>query len=237
MTYDQPTMKRFLSTLFILLVSVLPSRAQVGLHRNTFAFGGNIGIDHSQISVSPKIKQGMYLGKTFGITARYTSEKYFFLICAAQIEANFVERGWREEIEDGTGNEYNRRLTYVEIPFFAHLGIGREARGVQGFINLGPQIGFLIRDKENYGGMEPWDPSKRPNNVNVQYGKEIDHKLEYGITGGLGIELKTAIGNFIIEGRYYFGLSDIFGNTKTDYFGRSANTSIYAKVAYMFEIR
>lgn len=231
-------MKRVFSVLLLAaLAAALPCQAQVGLHRNTFAFGASAGADHSQISVSPKIKQNMYLGKTFGLTARYTSEKYFFLICAAQIEANIVERGWREDIDDGTGNEYDRRLTYVEVPFFAHLGIGREARGMQGFINLGPQIGFLIRDKETYGGTEPWDPSKRPNNVNVQYGKAIDHKVEYGITGGLGIELKTGIGNFIIEGRYYFGLSDIFANTKTDYFGRSANMSIYAKVAYMFEIR
>ena len=43
-------------------------------------------------------------------------------------------------------------------------------------------------------------------------------------------------GNFIIEGRYFFGLSDMFGNAKADPFGRSANTTITAKVTYLIDI-
>lgn len=231
-------MKRF--TIFFLTLSsliTLPTAAQVGSPRNSFAFGANCGITMSNVSFSPKIKQELYQGSTFGLMARYTSEKYFFLICAAQLEANFVERGWQELIEDGSGNEYSHSLTYVEIPFFAHLGIGREARGIQAFLNLGPQFGFMLGDSEKYGGQTPWDVSKRPNNVTEQYGKAIENKFEYGITGGLGAEIKTSIGNFTLEGRYHFGLADIFGNSKKDYFGRSASTTIYAKLAYMIEIK
>lgn len=225
-------------TLFILtLLAALQISAQVGMPRKTLAFGASAGATAGNVSFSPKIRQQMYLGKNLGAMARYTSEKYFFLVCAAQLEVNLTEKGWKEQIEDGTGNQYERRLTYLEIPFFAHLGIGREARGAQFFLNLGPQIGINLSSRETYGGQEPWDISKRPNNVTYQYGKAVDHKFEYGITGGAGVELKTAAGNFILEGRYFFGLSDIFGNTKKDYFGRSANTTIYARVAYMFEIK
>ena len=232
-------LKNILLFLAISLLAIAPGTvsAQVGTPRNTIALGANGGVTLSNVNFSPKIKQQLYPGMTYGISARYTCEKYFFLICAAQIEANFVERGWRELISDGSGNEYERRLNYVEVPFFAHLGVGREARGVQGFLNLGPQIGFLINDNEKYGGTEPWDISKRPNNVTEQYGKAIERKFEYGIAGGLGLEFKTGIGNFILEGRYYYGLSDMFGNSKKDYFGRSANATIYAKLAYMFEIK
>ncbi len=224
--------------ILLLFLTFLPAltAAQVGSPRKELAVGGNFGFDHSSISFTPSIRQKFNMGTTFGATVRYTSEKYFFLICGAQLETNYVERGWKEDIDDGSGNEFNRRLSYLEIPFFAHLGIGREARGVQGFLNIGPQIGFLMNDKENYGGQEPWDISNRPNNITNQYGKPIDRKFEYGIAGGLGLELKTGIGNFILEGRYYFGLSDIFYNSKKDYFSRSASSSIYVKAAYMISL-
>ncbi len=214
----------------------LPSAAQIGKPRKEFAVGGSAGAVHSNISFVPSIRQQFNLGKTFGATVRYTSEKFFFLICGAQMEVNYVDRGWKELIEDGSENEYRRSLSYIEIPFYAHLGIGREARGAQGFLNIGPQIGFLLNSTEHYGGKEPWDISHRPNNVIEQYGKDIERKFEYGISGGLGVEFKTGAGNFILEGRYYFGLSDIFNNSKKDFFARSANNTIYLKVAYMIDL-
>ena len=55
-------------------------------------------------------------------------------------------------------------------------------------------------------------------------------------TGGIGVELKTGIGTFGLEGRYYFGLSDIFNNSKKDYFARSANSTISVRAAYMFSV-
>ena len=122
--------------------------------------------------------------------------------------------------------------------FFAHLGWGKENRGFQFFINAGPQIGLFLSDEEFYGFTQekPWDPSNRPNNQTAQYGKKVENTLEYGIAGGAGIELKTGIGNFIVEGRYFFGLSDMFGNSKADPFGRSANTTITAKITYLVDI-
>ena len=76
----------------------------------------------------------------------------------------------------------------------------------------------------------------RPNGVTYQYGKEIDNKLEYGIAGGLGLELSTKIGHFILEGRYYYGLSDIYDNSKKGFFGRSANQSIVIRGAYLLDL-
>jgi 4-hydroxy-3-methylbut-2-en-1-yl diphosphate synthase IspG/GcpE len=61
-------------------------------------------------------------------------------------------------------------------------------------------------------------------------------EADYGIAGGLGIELKTKIGNFFVEGRYYYGLSDIYKNSKTDDFGRSANQDIIIKLGYSVRI-
>ena len=232
-------MKRLLIPIIGLLLSTI-TYAQVGELRSNLSMGVNAGYNLSRVDFSPTIKQQLHPGLTGGFTMRYTTEKYFALICAAQLEVNFAQRGWRELIEDGSNNTYSRTTNYIEIPFFAHLGWGKEERGLQFFVNAGPQLGFYLpsNNEERYGFSEeyPWDASKRPNNTNQQYGKEIENILEYGITGGLGMELKTKVGNFIIEGRYFFGLSDMFGNSKADTFGRSANTTITGKISYLIDI-
>ena len=230
-------MKRLILPLLCILLGTA-SFAQVGELRSNLAVGFNGGYNLSKVDFSPTIKQNLHPGLTGGLTLRYTTEKYFSLICAAQLEVNFAQRGWDEMIDDGSNNTYSHTTNYVEIPFLAHIGWGKEERGLQFFINAGPQIGFFLSDSEHYGFTEeyPWDISKRPNNIIEQYGREIENTLEYGIAGGAGLELKTGIGNFIIEGRYLFGLSDMFGNSKADPFGRSANTTITAKISYLIDI-
>ena len=65
----------------------------------------------------------------------------------------------------------------------------------------------------------------------------VEHRVDYGIAAGLGLEFSyPKIGHFIIEGRYYYGLGDIFGNTKRDYFGRSNFSNIVVKLTYLFNV-
>ncbi|MBR5706111.1 MAG: PorT family protein [Bacteroidaceae bacterium] len=229
-------MKRTLAILFTLAFAVTTVSAQVGDPRNTLSFGVSGGMGTSRVSFIPSIKQTLSLGPTFGVSVRHVSEKYFFMICGTQLECNIANRGWTELIEDGSGNEYTRVSTYVEVPFLAHIGFGREYRGFQGHINLGPQVGYLLTEKEIYGGQKPWDISNRPNQVTAQYGKATENKLDYGITASVGLEMRTGLGNFGIEGRYYFGLGNIFGITKRDYFARCANSTISVRATYSFNL-
>lgn len=229
-------MKRKLAILFTLALAIATAHAQVGDPRRTLSIGASAGMGTSRVSFIPSIKQTLSLGPTYGVSIRHVSEKYFFLICGTQLECNIAGRGWTELIEDGSGNEYTRVATYVEVPFLAHLGFGREFRGVQGHINLGPQVGYLIGDKEIKSDPATWNTSNRPNQVIEQYGKAIENKLDYGITASAGIELRTGLGNFGLEGRYYFGLGNIFGITKKDYFGRCANSTISVRATYSFNL-
>lgn len=208
--------------------------AQVGSPRNMKSFGINGGMGTSQVSFIPKIKQDLSLGPTFGVTYRHISEKYFFLICGTQIECNMATRGWTELIEDGTDNEYTRTSYYIEVPFFAHLGIGREVRGFQTYINMGPQIAYMTGEKQYKGGH--WNTLNRPNNVTAQYDHPTENRFDYGITAGLGLEMHTSLGILGFEGRYYFGLGNIFGITKKDYFARCANSTISLRAHYLFSL-
>lgn len=219
---------------FIGLCASMNCRAQLDEERHTFAVGFNGGLNMSSVNFDPKIKQNKQNGMSAGATLRYITEKYFSMICGVQVEVNYSQRGWNEKIEDESGMTYSRSMNYIEIPFMAHLAFGKDdpKKGMQFFINAGPQFSFFLSDKEKMS--ENFDTSKRV--VNEQYGKAVDNKFEYGIVGGAGFDLNTKLGHFILEGRYFYGLADFFSNDRKDYFGRSAHSYIGVRAAYLFDI-
>ena len=215
---------------------IMPAMAQLGEVRNNLALGVNVGMNMNKADFSPQIKQNSHNGMSFGVVARYMSEKYFSMMCGIQAELNYTQRGWKENIEDGSGDTYSRTMNYVEIPLLAHLAFGKDAldKGMKFFVNVGPQIGFFLSEKEKMS--DDWNPSYRPNGIVQQYGKMVENKFDYGILGGLGVELSTKYGHFILEGRYYYGLADFWGSTKKDEFGRSGHTYMGVRLAYLFDM-
>lgn len=239
--------KTFLIAALLLIGATLPAIAQIGEARNILSVGINGGVNLNSASFTPTIKQNSLMGITGGLTARYISEKYFAMICGAQVELNFSQRGWDQLFEtvslDDNGYEvtakdptktYTRKMTYIDIPFLAHLAFGRD-RGLQFFIHAGPQIGFLISESETIEGI---DMNSLSNTQKAVYGVKIQNKFDYGIAGGGGVELRTKkAGSFIVEGRYYFALSDFYSTTKKDYFSRAAHSTISIKLTYLFDLK
>ena len=224
-----------LTLLGLLLLFITTATAQVGEQRHNLAIGVNGGLNMASISLTPSIKQVSKKGINGGFTARYISEKYFKMICGAQMEVNFAQRGWEESYIDFPTLSYTRTMNYVEVPFLAHLAFGRD-RGMQFFIHAGPQIAFLLSDSESISGNWEEALSYGANLTTEQHGKSIDNKFDYGIAAGAGLELRTKAGNFLLEGRYYYGLADFYNSTKKDYFARSAHSIITVKLAYLFDL-
>lgn len=127
--------KKFLKTGIVLTFAAvsLPALAQIGELRNNIAVGVNGGMNFSNVSFTPKIKQKTTNGMTGGLTVRYISEKYFAMICGLQMELNYSQRGWTELIEENT-DTYSREMNYLEIPFLAHLAFGK--RGADSFSSM-----------------------------------------------------------------------------------------------------
>ena len=228
-------MKKLILSALVCLFA-LPMMAQLGEERQNWAVGVNMGMNMTKVDFSPRIKQKSHNGMAFGLTARYMCEKYFNMICGIQAEINYTQRGWKEDIEDGTEDTYSRTMNYVEIPLLAHLAFGKDAldKGVKFFVNMGPQVAFFLNEKEKMS--ENWNPSGRPNGVIQQYGKMVENKFDYGLLGGLGLELSTKAGHFLLEGRYYYGLADFWGSLKKDDFGRSGHSYMGVKLTYLFDI-
>ncbi len=65
----------------------------------------------------------------------------------------------------------------------------------------------------------------------------VEKKFDYGIAAGLGAEWSIRrIGHIILEARYYYGLGNIYGNSKKDFFGKSNNSNIIIKLTYLYDI-
>ena len=65
----------------------------------------------------------------------------------------------------------------------------------------------------------------------------VEKKLDYGIAAGLGLEYSNRhVGHFLLEARYYYGLGNIYGSSKKDYFGKSNYGNIVVKATYLFDI-
>lgn len=202
-----------------------------------FSIGARGGVTLSSMSFTPEVHQNMLMGKTIGFTARYTEERFFGLIG----EVNLTQRGWKEDFvkDEAPDFEYSRTLTYVQIPLLTHIYFG--SRRVKGFFNLGPEVGFMIQDKVNanfdYKNYESIQGFPQGYRTNEQLKMEVENKFDYGIAGGAGIEFFINLRNSILlEGRYYFGLGNIFKATKRDYFAASRGTSIEVTLAYFFRV-
>lgn len=231
-------MRHQIITYILLLLGLAMSatmQAQVGDHRNDLSVGVTAGYTLNKMDFQPVIKQAMKGSPMLGVASRFICEKYFTCVCGVELEVLLQNLGWKEVIEDGSGNAYKRDLYFVEVPMLMQLGWGRERRGAKFFIEAGPQLGVYLGSKEHKEG-NPWDDTHRPNNVNYQYGKDPDNTIDYGIAAGLGLEYSTPVGHFLLQGRYYYGLGDVYDNSKRGKFGRSANQTIQVKLTYLFDL-
>ncbi len=167
-----------------------------------------------------------------GIGIRYMSEKNLGILG----ELNYSQQGWQESFVDQPLFSHSHRLNYLEMPILTHIYFGNKIRFI---CNLGPKLGFLMSEKEDMS-KELSDYLSSGNMsesaITHQYYRDAEIKIDYGILAGMGVEVRTGIGNFSLEGRYYFGLGDMYNNKKADYFGRSANRVISARLTYYVKI-
>ena len=252
-------MKKILYIIILLLILPVFIHAQVGKHRNDFAVGLNGGYMLSEVNFTPTVAQKQLGGMTGGLTFRYVCEKYFKTICSVYAEVNDSQTGWKEDILDkadqpvkllqadpvtgqlvatGAPESYQRNINYLQIPIFAHLAWGREVTGFNFFFHAGPQFGIYLSEstKSNFNLSTP-NLTDRINTTVAQYNMPVEHKFDYGIAVGGGTEYShPKVGHFLAEARYYYGLGNIYGDTKRDFFANSNLSNIIVKVTYLFDV-
>mgnify|MGYP000918740134 FL=1 len=229
-------MRHFFSPVVLCLLlslGISPLYAQREIFKGELYLGVGGGSLFSKVDFVPSVPMAFKQGIYGGISAKYISEKHLGIV----MEINYAQRGWEEEFESSSDFSYSRTLNYVDIPFMTHIYAGRKTRFI---INIGPQISLLVGDNQKMSQAlsddlderRAEDPEAR---IGMQYEGMYELKrVDYGLIGGIGMEFKTGIGDFDLEGRYYFGLGDIFTSRRSEnaYFSRSASRGIGVKLTY-----
>ena len=238
--------RKLLFLLALSFVWIEGAFAQIGEYRNVFSIGASAGYVLSDVGFDPTVSQSYHGGVIGGVALRYTCEKYFKTICSVYAEVNYASIGWKQDISkidgspvvnaNGKNESFTRNINYIQIPLLAHLAWGKEQDGINFFVQAGPQIGIYLSDsaEKNYDTPNLGEDG-RANTIVAQ--ETIENKFDYGIAAGLGLEYsKSRLGHFLLEARYYYGLGDIYGNSKRDFFGKSNFNNIVIKAAWMFDV-
>lgn len=213
--------------ILLLLLTCAVSIAQPRLRRPEIYVGAHAGAMASTVLFAPNVAKidimQSPLTANGGLVFRYAGHK----VCAIQVELNYMQRGWHETINTGTQSaDYYRTLDYIELPLLMHLYFGKER--FRGFLNLGPQIGYCIRDVA----------TELPSSITSPQHQPIDKPFDWGLAGGLGCYYRTKkIGLFQLEARFNFSMGTIYNNRKVDYFSQSNSMNLSLNFAYLWEIK
>lgn len=204
-------------------------------YRAHVSVGAHGGLTMSRMSFAPEVPQSWLFGPTLGVQVRYAEEKLVGVIA----EFNFTNRGWKETLEYNPDLRYSRSLYYLSIPILTHVNFGSDR--TRCIINLGPEIGFMVGDKisSNFDYKNAYSSGLLPSTRRVnQMSMDISGRFDYGITAGLGCEQYLNPRNSIyIEGRFYYGLGNIYPSKKADEFSASRSMSITVTLGYNFRMK
>lgn len=225
-------MKR-LAFIIASLVTLLAS-AQTH-YEGRISLGGKAGVSLSRVNFNPTVQQSMRPGMTAGVMFRYIEEKNFGLIA----ELNLTQRGWCENFEDKELS-YSHSFTYVEFPIMTHIFFGNQR--VKGFFNLGPELDVMIADgissNFDYHNAATMDYFMLDTRHIEQMTMKVNNRLDYGICAGAGMEINiNPKHSLLLEGRFYYGLTDVFPNHKTDIFSSSNSLGITVTLGYFYQLK
>lgn len=176
----------------------------------------------SDYNFNPSVTQDLAKGFTMGAGIRYTEEQWFGI----QAELLLTRRGWCDRYDAYPELSFQRNLLYVELPVLAHIYFecGKKSEVI---VDLGPKFGTYLSSSVESNLPEDFGQGSYTQYRYLHHVLPVENKFDYGIQAGLGYEFKINRQlSFQLQGRYYFGLGDMFSNTKADPFENSSNHQI-----------
>lgn len=214
---------------FSLMAICLSASAQYNTLSEWYV-GPSIGATMSTINLVPTYVTSLYtIRKTTGISTRYISENHF----GFQIDLNYFESGWKEQAQSSAGTtqafSYTRNLNFIEVPFLMHLYTTTQS--TRFFLNLGPKFSYLLSENENLTGN-----STSTTYTYLEHGKLVERPFQYGLLGGVGLEVHLKRSVLGIEGRYCYTLTNLFNDAVDDDFNTSNLQAVSLNLYYYFQV-
>ncbi|MEZ4985887.1 MAG: porin family protein [Saprospiraceae bacterium] len=178
------------------------------------------GQSWNDVSFSPRIAQGVYVGQRIAAVFRYTGQANLGI----QVELAYDKRGW-QETDTTTDAAYVRTVDYAELAFFSHLSLGK--RSFRPFLLLGSFIGTPLSQTETI-------PANWPLNRSY-YNSPLPNRWQYGLSGGLGLEVVLGGISLQVDGRYRTALGGYFAAGESSFTfsngrGFAAQATIFVKL-------
>lgn len=222
--------------LLVALLTVSGMARALDFSDHNISVGAKGGMSLSRVNFQPSVPQKMIGGMVLGASVRYIEENHFGLIG----ELNLEQRGWKEDFKPLEGYSFSRQFTYLQVPLLTHIYFGSDK--IRFFLNAGPEIGIMIGEKtsSNFDYKNAVDIDELANSYRKleQFTEPVDRRFDYGISAGLGMEVNINSKHAInLEGRFYYGLNDVFKNHKTDPFQGSSSMSIMVTLGYNIRLK
>lgn len=216
---------RFLACLLVSLMIVFGAVAQKRIAREVH-LGAIGGVTLSNYRMTPNVSQSMAQGITLGLAARYIEESIFGM----QIEFLYNQRGFQDYFDPVLypNLSFVRKINYFEVPIMAHIYFKMGQKN-EIALDLGPKLGFYLSESSTFNlEGEEWEKAKASVSHAYKHHEEpITKKFDYGIQVNLGYEFKFNKSlSLQLQGRYYFGLGNMFADEKINTFSNSANQQI-----------
>ncbi len=217
-----------IKSIILFLLCAAAIGAQPRLRTPEFYLGVHGGVSASSIIFTPSvanmtpITRACVLSGNGGIVFRYAGHKY----CAFQTELNYLHRGWSEY--NSTIGTYSRHLHYIELPILMHLNIG--SKSWRWIFNLGPQIGYCVKDEGNSGTLVNGEGQTQYN--------PIDHPFDWGLLAGTGVSWYTRkTGTFELEARFDFSFGGVFGTGLMNHFSMANPIDLSINLGWLMPVR
>jgi outer membrane protein W len=176
--------------LSVMLFISVSSFAQISI-------GPRAGLNISTFQDAPGVSSitGLVAGGSFS----YMFAGFF----AVNVDALYSAEGAKYTLDINSFNlRYKTRMNYIRIPVYASASFGSETSTVRPKVMLGPSIGFLtgVKSEIELAGLS------------TEFGmdKSDFSSTDFGAIAGIGVDFKiNEKTTFNIDGRYYFGATNI----------------------------
>lgn len=205
-------MNKKLLYICVLLLALLGSKPLAAQHY----IGARAGLGVGNCNLYPYQDTHYLWGLANGglVWKYYSHEKY---VGGVEIDIEFMQKGYQVEedywvnlnVKDTT-SVYTRRVNTIQIPIFWQPNFLFFKEHLRVFINLGVVLSYNFDSSYSWSSEDyDIDESGYYDMITVR-----DNRWGYGLAGGLGFNYRIKNRYEIsVEGRYYYGYSDILKST------------------------
>lgn len=161
-----------------------------------YQVGGELSVSFMGFSETETFDSGTRMGFHGGIFMEKPINEYLSI----QPEINFIQKGGSESDSDEfvDFSDEDVTLSYIDVPLLLKVNIPLDGN-ISPFLTAGGYVGYLLDAKAEFGG------------TTEDISDEVKD-ISYGLLFGVGANF----GNFFIEARYDYGLSNVFDDDLFD---------------------